>query len=224
MALQELDKFFDQFKTREFKKKETILNAGENTSGVFYIKSGYVRVYRLSEQGEELTLIILKPGDLFPVVWGESSFLENCYFEALSPVSVSVTPKDQFVRFVGSSSEIYQELTERALGRLDGFLARIEYMVFGNAYTKVASTLLVCANRFGDRKGSDVVLQVPLTHKDIATLVGITRETTCLEMKKLEKKGLISHRGRLLVVKDIDRLSEESLLDSESDWQLGNSL
>ncbi len=224
MAQQELDRFFNQFKLKEYKKKETVLNAGQNPSGVFYIKRGYIRVYRLSEEGEELSLIILKPGDLFPVVWGESNFLENCYFEALTTTAVYMAPRELFMHFAQSNPEIYQELTLLALGRLDGFLARIEYMVFGNAYTKVASTLLVCANRFGDKNGSDVVLQVPLTHKDIATLVGITRETTCLEMKKLEKKGLISHRGRLLVVKDIAKLSEESLLDSGSQWRLGNSL
>lgn len=77
------------------------------------------------------------------------------------------------------------------------------------AFEKVTSSLLICAQSFGEKHGSNVVLTLPLTHRDIATLSGLTRETTCLEMKKLEKKGLIEKMGRFLVIRDVNRLEHQ---------------
>lgn len=220
----ELENFFVQFKSTQVKKKNVILQADENCSFVFYIKSGYVRVYRVSEQGEELTLIILKPGDFFPLVWKKDETINNYYLEAITPLEVIRIPQKQFFHFLDIHPEIFQELADNLLVRFGGLLTRIEYLVFGNAYRKVASTIFVCAKRFGKNFGQNIIVDLPLTHKDIANLVGITRETTCLEMKKLERKGLISHKGRLLVVSDMKKLEEESLLSSDQVPMLNNSL
>ena len=89
----------------------------------------------------------------------------------------------------------------------------MEYLVFGNACNKVASILLICAERFGQKMAYGTLITIPLTHKNIANLVGITRETTSVEIKKFEKKGLIAYRGRLIVVKNEDLLRKEAILE-----------
>lgn len=200
------------------------MSGEDNNSKVFFIKEGYLRVYRISEQGEELTLSILKPNDFYPITWGVDSALENCYLEAVTSLEVWIVSKEEFFRFIKSDPAVFAEFTGYISMRLSSMLTRMEYLVFGTAYGKVASTILLCAKRFGEKQGSLLVVGVPLTHKDIATLVGITRETTCLEMKKLEKKGLIAHFGRFLVIKDLDRLEKESLLNTESEMLLYNSI
>lgn len=220
----ELDIFFNQFKPSIFKKRDVILNAYDNSACVFYVKEGYVRIYRVSEQGEELTLIILKPSDLFPVSLGSADIPNHYYLEAITDVKIIKVPYEQFWQFVNQNPAVFFELTNYIISRFRGLLMRIEYLTFGNAYTKVAATLLVCAKRFGVLKGENVLVDLPLTHKDIATLVGLTRETTCLEMKKLEKKGLVYHEGRSFIVKNIKRLEDESLLGAEQDSLLNNSL
>ncbi len=191
---------------------------------VYFVKSGYIRVYRVSEDGEELTLVILKPGDLFPFVWSENDLPNHYYLEALTPVDVLKVPKEKFLSFLESQPRLTYELTSYLLVRFGGLLTRMEYLIFGNAYTKVAATLLVCAKSFGEQQGNQVMVNLPLTHKDIATMVGITRETTCLEMKKLERQGLISHQGRYFIIKDLQGLEHESLLDEEQDSFLNHSL
>lgn len=219
-----LETFISQFRPTPCRKKDVILQAEESCSFIFYIKSGYVRAYRVSEQGEELTLIILKPGDFFPIIGGVGEVLNNYYLEAITPLEFIRIPQKRFLQFLDVNPDVFNELVNNLLVRFSGLLTRIEYLVFGNAYRKVASTILVCAKRFGTNHVNGIVLELPLTHKDIANLVGITRETTCLEMKKLERKGLISHQGRLLVVSDMKRLEEESLLSQDQVPLLNNSL
>lgn len=221
-SLQKISIFFDQFKPLKYKRRDIILHNAEVQSSVFYIKSGYMRVYKISEQGEELTLAILKANDFFPMIWGVDSMFNNCYLEAITALEVWRAPQEQFMRFIKSHLDVFYDLTGQMIVRFGGLLTRMEYLITGRAYTKVATTILVCAKRFGEEKGDYIIVNLPLTHKDIATLVGITRETTCLEMKKMERKGLIAHQGRLLVIKDLKRLEEESLLNSEAEGVLNN--
>lgn len=90
----------------------------------------------------------------------------------------------------------------------------MEYSIFGNAYNKVAAIILICVERFGLIGKKSIVIQVPLTHQDIANLLGLARETVSIEMEKLQEKGLIKHLGKYLVVKNIQRLKEESVLET----------
>lgn len=222
--LHSLDTFFSKFKPLNHRKRDVILQAEENPGWAYYVKSGYARIYRVSEDGEELTLMILKPRDFFPFSWGSDKSTNHFYVEAITPMEVYRMPQEEFVRFLESHPDIAWALTTHLVVRFSGLLARMEYLVFGNAYTKVAATLLACAKRFGVNQGDNIVVNLPLTHRDIATMVGITRETTCLEMKKLEKKGLISHQGRFFTVRDVKKLEKESLLGSDQELALPNSL
>ena len=173
----QLDDFFQETKLQFYKKRALILHPNDISSSVFYLKSGYIRVYRISEEGEELTLTILKPKDFFPLTYGINNAANLYYLEAITPLELWRAPQEQFLQFIKSDADILYYLTTRIIVRFDGALSRMEYLVFSNAYVKVATTLLICAKRFGELDGDDIVVQVPLTHKDIAKLVGITRET-----------------------------------------------
>ena len=50
---------------------------------------------------------------------------------------------------------------------------------------------------------------MPLAHKDIASLAGLTRETVSIEMKNLEKKGLIAYKRNQITIKDVDKFKKE---------------
>lgn len=218
-----LHAFFANYSLLKYKKRDMILRANDTPSSVFLIQQGYIRAYRISEQGEELTLTILRPGDFFPLTYNLYTTSNPYYLEALTPLEFWRAPQDRFMEFIRQNIELYFELTNKILIRLDGVLSRMEYLIFSNAYTKIAATLLVCAKRFGEIREDDIILKVPLTHKDIASFVGITRETTSLEMKKLENDGYIGREGKYLVVKNYKKL-EQDVLYMDEDNTLTSSL
>lgn len=213
--LEKVEDFFARGSAIRYKKGETILHAGDEPQGVFWLKKGYVRLYCLSSEGEEMTLIIFKPQDFFPMIWAVNNAPNLYYVEAMTPVEVYRLPREEFLSFVKEHPDVLFELMSKVLVRLGGLLQRMQYLAFGKAYEKVASILFICAERFGKETIGKVTINVPLTHKDVANLLGMTRETVSIEMKKLAKAGIIDYKGKFVVVRDLAKLRQESSLDND---------
>lgn len=207
-----LIEFFAKYKVLPFKKGQIILRDDSNPNGVYLIKKGNVRLYLNSEDGEELTALILKPEDIFPLRWLLNN-VDNIYnFEALTEVEIYNAPKDAFLEFLKTNNDILFDITAALSFQYGALIYRMQHIVFGNAHAKVASILLTCAKRFGAQVSNDLMIQIPLTHQDIATAAGITRETASIEMKKLEREGLIAYKGRSIVVQNLEALEDVSYL------------
>lgn len=212
-SFQKLTEFFAKQKQFRYKRREVILRPGDTPSGVFYLRKGFVRLYNISADGEELSLIIFKPEDIFPLMWAINNTPNNHYVEAMTAVELWRCPKDRFVSFLKDNPDAFFNLMQGMLVRFNALLERMEQLVFGNAYQKIASIVYLCCERFGVEEGSNMVIPLSLTHRDIAALIGVTRETVSIEIKKLEKKKILEYRGRLVVVKDAKRLRRESTID-----------
>lgn len=206
----QLYSFFTKQRRLEYKKGQVILRAEDAPSGVYYLNRGYVRMYSISETGQELTLIIFKPGDIFPIRWAITGELHRYYFEAMTSIDVFKVPLETFSEFIQSNPSVIYLILNNMLIRLGGLLERMEYQTFGNAYQKVASILVICAYRFGVKKGKSIQIKVPLTHTSIANLIGLTRETTSVELKKLEKNGIYKKENGLFIVRNLERLKTEA--------------
>lgn len=211
-ALDKLNNFFSGLKKLSFKKGETILRPDDEPPGVYYLLKGFTRLYSISKNAQELTLVIYKAGDFFPLVWAINDTPNLYYLEAITPVELYRAPRDAFIKFVKNNSEAMFGISSHMLKRLEGLLRRMEYAMFGNASSKVASIILICAERLGVTNQKEIIIELPLTHQDIAKLIGMARETVSIEMKKLQNRGIIDYRGKYLMVKDYDKLKEESAL------------
>lgn len=206
--------FFSHPKPLKFKAGEVFLRPDDVPSGVFFLKRGYVRDYTISENGEELTLTIFKPGDIFPLPWAINNDPIVRYFEAFTPVEVFRKPRELFLDFLVKEPVVLYWLTRNILTRLSGLMKRIESLEFGSAYTKVISNLLDCASGFGKAENGSVEILLPLTHRHIGLLIGINRETASRQLEILMKKGLVSHNKRLLKINDIKKLKAEMITHS----------
>jgi len=209
-----LNNFFSRHKKLSFKKGEIILRMDDEPKGVLYLKKGYTRVYSLAKNAEELTLLMFKAGDFFPMTWTINSTYYHYYLEAITDVELYQAPREEFLRFIKNNNNVLFEITSRVLTRFGALLSRMEHAILGNARSKVSSIILILAERFGKKGHRGIIIQVPLTHQDIANLIGVARETVSIEIEKLQKKGLINHKGRYLVIKNQEKLKEESVIES----------
>lgn len=207
--------FFSRHKLFRYKKKEVILRFNDTPSGVYFLRKGFARLYGLSPEGQELTLIIFSPGDIFPLTWAINGTENKYWLETMTTSDLWRCTKEEFIAFIKQNPDVFFMFTKRMSARFDALLERMEQLVFGNAYQKIASILCLCCERFGILEKGITVIPIALTHKDIATLVGITRETVSVEMKKLEDNNIIEHRGHFVGVRDIKKLKKESLLYNE---------
>lgn len=206
-----LEGLFSQFRLVRYYKGQIILQPGDSLQGVYYLKEGYVKFYSISPEGYELTLNIFKPGSYFSMMWAIGNVPNVYIFKAITDVTVWQAPKEEVLSFLKKDPEVLFELTRRTFIGLSGLLERVEYLLFGDAYKKVASVLLMAASRFGE-KGDDgeVMIQLTLTHQEIANLANLARETTSIQLKKMERKGIFVQRGHRIVIKNLEKLQEES--------------
>lgn len=204
-----LESFFSQFKLLSYKKNQLVLRAEDAPAGIYCIKKGYVRQYLLSKDGHELTTSIYKIHDIFPLNWAINNTVDRYYFETMTSAEIWRSPKDKFLELVTSQPQVFYMLVSRLINRLDVFSQRMEQLAFGHAKERVASALLLLAERFGKKKKGGICIQIPLTHKDIASLLGLTRETVSIKMKKLEKKGIFTDRRQMICINSIKKLQKQ---------------
>lgn len=215
--LQKLDEvFFTRFNSiNKFKKNQLILWPEVQPSGVFYVKSGFIRQYLISKDGKELTVNILKPETYFPIIWALNDTVNIYFYESLTDVILLKAPKDEVVKQLENNPGLLYDLTKRTLSGLDGITRTMEALVSGNAYEKVATVVLTLGKRFGKSKNNKkVIVDIPLTHRLIGTLAGLSRESTSLELEKLTRNKIISKKNRSIIITSMEKLEEVSLINS----------
>lgn len=193
-----------------------LIRADDDPQGIFCLTKGYVRQYTISKTGSELSLHILKPISYFPMVWAINGTPNVYFFEALTPVEVGRAPRDEVVNFIKDKPTLLFALMSQLLEDYAESLKRVEHLVFSDAYRRVISILIYIAKHFGDEKGKGIIVHHRFTQQDIATLVGVARETASIEMAKLEKKGLVKYVDHSMLFEDVEKLTAELFTKSQS--------
>ncbi|KKQ36989.1 MAG: Cyclic nucleotide-binding domain protein [Candidatus Roizmanbacteria bacterium GW2011_GWA2_37_7] len=202
----EFEIFYRQFSVRKYKKGEILIRADDDPQGIFCLTKGYVRQFSISKTGIELTLQILKPITYFPLIWAINGAPNIYFYEALTAVEVGRAPKEQVVSFINDKPVIILELMSKLLGDYAETLSRIEHLVFSDAYRRVISVLLYIAKNFGVESSKGIIVNHRFTQQDIATLVGVTRETASIEIGKIEKKKLVKYIDHSMLFGNIKNL------------------
>ena len=177
----------------------------------FCLTRGYVRQYTISKAGTELTLHILKPLSYFPMVWAINGTPNVYYFEALTEVEVGRAPRDKVVGFIKDKPTVIFALMSELLEDYAETLTRVEHLVFSDAYRRVISVLLYIIKHFGEENHDGIIVHHRFTQQDIATLVGVSRETASNEISRLEKKGLVKYVDHSMEFSNVRKLDSELL-------------
>lgn len=212
-----LELFFTKYKLTSYKKRSSIITLANEPDGVYYLKEGFVKMNTILINGNELILNIYKPGSFFPMFWALGKIPNNYGFEAITNVKLHRAPRKDVIEFLENNPDVTFDLIKRILSGVDGLLTNYHHFLVGDSSTRVASALLVASKRFGDQsKDGKILINLKLTHQDIANLAGISRETTSIAVEGLLRNKIIEQRKRNFVILDIDKLSAETDIDSKA--------
>ncbi len=205
------EKFFIDHPTVRVHKGAIILRADQNPTGVYYLRSGLVKQYVIGGSGDTFVIHVYRPGSFFPMAWAINKTPNAYYFEAINDVFLTVAPLADTYEFLKTNPTVLFHFVSRLLLGLSGVIERMEYLVLETAYQKIVRLLVYFAKTFGKPiTGDKILIPIALSHREIATWIGTTRETTSLQIEALKKRGIITNRGRLLVVNSLERLENES--------------
>lgn len=202
--------FFLTGSSYTYKKGETILRAEDMPSGVYYLQRGYVKVYSVTPDGTENIYCFLQAGGLFPARWEFVPQTNNkLNYQALSPVIVWRKSNPEFESLRNADITASNEMLDVDMAVISMLTSRISNLEHTDSYARVIVRLIDLSNAFGVQEGINTVLQIPLTHYDLAHTINMSRETTSRDLKKLKEKGLVSEHSHIITIHGVSKLEQE---------------
>lgn len=184
---------------RRFSRGSTIFAPGDAPDALYIVTSGLVTLSHVSEDGQESILRVFGPGDVFGELFltvSERPFLAT----ALTACVVTVIPGKTFLHLLSTIPKIgfnficvlSRHLAEMALDRGQSSHKW--------SFQRLALTLLKLSAAHGIEEEAGTAIALPLTHQILADLIGTSRETVTRHLGRLKRRGIVSQRGRTLVV------------------------
>lgn len=137
------------------------------------------------------------------------------FYEAVTDVELACVSRDELIQFMLSKSESLHAMLDYFTTSYTAAFIRINALEQSKAREKLIYTLYFLCLRYGKGQNKRVTLPFDLTHQDIANLVGLTRETTAMEMSKLKKQKAVTYRNQNYSI-DTERLM--ALVDEDSNF------
>lgn len=178
--------------------------------GVYFIQSGYVKAYSVSQLGQQNLLIVQGACEIMPLPWAlDGKQKLGIFYEAISEVTVHKISKDDLRNEMGTNPWLTEQMLRQLVNTFTVYAQRIQCLGYRLPRERVISCLLDLATRFGNHSGQDIEIDAPVTHQDIADSVNITRETASRALELLSRDKLIVQKNRLFVIKDEKKLLAE---------------
>jgi CRP/FNR family transcriptional regulator len=194
--------FVKQFPRREFKKGELVMSEGDVSETLLAIVSGFISVTSVDDAGDERLLWIAGRYDIAPTerLFSRHSPLQFFYTALSDGIAYQINKAD-FLNYAKTDLTMMTEVAMNMSSHYDDLLARINTVEQTSIRGKLIATLHYLAQRFSADDTVDLyLLGLRLTHQDIAKMIGSTRETTSLELQRLQRDGYISYdRTRFIV-------------------------
>ena len=207
---EELDKI-DQFKrVSDRDPGEIIYNQGDACEGVYCIQSGLVGIRQFDADGNEALLRLCKPGDTI----GYRALLGNTehshFAEILAPSHICFIDRRIVTELLANNPLI----GERFLVRTIKELSEVEENYVRSRTLKIRTRLLHCLMVLYDQYGSGddssgYVLKIPVSRRDLASLIGVSPESISRTISLFEEEGLIHFKGRSARFSNIDAIFDE---------------
>jgi CRP/FNR family transcriptional regulator len=176
----------------EFRKNEIILYEEDTNEFMYIIIFGKVKVFQTTEDGKDSILAIHGSGEFF----GEISLIDG----ETTPATVSATEnsliavisKRDFNSLLFSQEKVLYKFLQILCFRLRVSWKKIQMLNFNSASQRIKMLFLIQVEEYGKKTDEGIILNIKLTHQNIADMTGLTRETITRVLDKWKKDGEIT--------------------------------
>lgn len=202
-------KMIDQYSSmREIKKGEILYLQGASDKKAYILKSGAVKITKVTQQGNEIILDIFSGGTIF----GEMSFVEAQERDESAVVVedglVCIMKKDDFDRLVQMVPGLSVKMTKMMGLKRWKIENKLLDLLYRTVEQRLAKTFLNLLEDFGVPHEGGYLLQIKLTHKDYADLIASTRETVTATLNKMKNDGLIDFKDKYVIIRAQNKLED----------------
>ncbi|WP_106498028.1 Crp/Fnr family transcriptional regulator [Lentibacillus sp. Marseille-P4043] len=189
----EMEPIVDLAKSRMYRHGTHIFMQGDPLTNVYFIRQGKVKIYKTDFHGKEQIVNVLQPDDMFP---HQGFFRKDSYpahAEVLEDAILIYIPIHSFEDFLITHPEICIKLF-RVLGdKIVDLQNRLEEKILHNTYEQIIMLLLRLARHYGKEiKDNQTRINTHFTNRELANMIGSSRETVSRTLTQLKKQQLIT--------------------------------
>lgn len=197
----------DKHEFSTYKKNQFIYFPDEQAKYIYMIAEGRVKIGHYSEEGKEIVKAILGAGEIFGelALTGEE---RRADFAQAMDENTNVCPVsiDEMRGLMADNKELSFKIYKLIGLRIRKLERKIESLVFKDARTRIIEFLKDAAAWKGKKVGFETMIPTKLTHKDIASLTGTSRQTVTTILNELKEANLINFDRRKILIRDLDTL------------------
>jgi len=187
----------------DVRRRRFVYSAGEQADALYAIIRGRIKLCRIEAQSDrEAVIDILPEGSLFgeSALYSNAGRRENCAV-AYETCTLLKIPADQFK--LGMAREpLLHEYAFRLIGqRLEHAERRLADFALNAIPARLDRLLVDFSDRYGVRESAGVLIDIPLPHREIASIVGSTRESVTVRLNAMRREGTIEFVNRRILVK-----------------------
>jgi len=189
------------FVVRNFRKNQLIFLEEETGNYMYIVVAGKVKVTKTNRDGKESILAIHQTGDFF----GEMALMDGktspATVAAMEDCRIITIAREDFNRVIMCNEKVVRQIIQVLCGRLRQAWAQLQGLSYGSAESRIRAGLLQLARRHGVSDARGIIINLRITHQELAEMVGTARETVTRTLAALQKKGilLIEHRRLVLL-------------------------
>jgi len=187
----------------DVRRRRFVYRAGDQADALYAIVSGRIKLCRIEPQTDrEAVIDILPEGALFgeSALYSRAGRRENCAV-AYESCTLLKIPSDQF-RIRMAAEPMLHEYTFQLIGqRLEHAEQRLADFALNAIPARLDRLLADFSDRYGVRESAGVLIDIPLPHREIASIVGSTRESVTVRLNAMRREGTIEFVNRRILVK-----------------------
>lgn len=184
------------------KKKSSLWEPGDHPDRVYVVRSGVVKVQKPVDKARDITVDFYTRGQ---IVGEDALYVESgrqTRAEAYDDTVLIALPRQELARLMRRNGAFGSAVAVEIGRRRARMEDRLQNLLFRTADARLAGLFLDLAQDFGVRDSRGVIVNLKLTHKEMAALIGATRETVSFAVLDLRKNGLILTEGRRVILLD----------------------
>lgn len=207
LAAEDLRQLEQRSVIRKFHKGDMIYFPRDTGQSVLLVLKGRVKIKDITPDGKEAIFAFIDEGELF----GELSVLDesprNEYAQAVEATEVLSIPRQEILDLIERHPGLAMHITKLVGLRRRRIENRLRNIMFHSNRERVSSVLMELLESHGERRGSSWEISLRLSHQELASLIGSTRETVTVALGNLQLEGVVRVRRRRITVLDRDKLA-----------------
>jgi len=187
---------------------ETIYHQDERARMLRVVVHGAVKLVRHTMEGKDVLLDMLEPGEYF----GNLSTTGNAVYSetarAQTDVCILSTRMNDFRSLLNDYPNVAMRVLDITAERLQSSQEKIRHLTTLSVKERIAHILVMLSEKFGEQSAYGLLLQLPLSRKDLADMAGTSTETASRIMSDFQDRDIINTGRQWVAIRAMDRLAD----------------